>query len=49
MAYIFPNSTIILYDNVPLGAKVSHNEKHWISTYDNNTWEPGVFGWEVMP
>lgn len=31
------------------GAKVSHNEKHWICTVDNNTWEPGVFGWEVMP
>lgn len=27
------------------GAKVSHNDKHWISDYDNNTWEPGVFGW----
>lgn len=28
------------------GAKVSHNEKHWICTVDNNTWEPGVFGWD---
>lgn len=27
------------------GAKVSHNERHWISDYDNNTWEPSVFGW----
>lgn len=27
------------------GAKVSHNGKHWISDYDANTWEPGVFGW----
>ena len=27
------------------GDKVSHNDKHWISDYDNNTWEPGVFGW----
>lgn len=27
------------------GDKVSHNEKHWISDYDNNVWEPGVFGW----
>lgn len=33
-------------DAYALGAKVSHNEKHWISTYDNNTWEPGVFGWD---
>ena len=28
------------------GDKVSHNGQHWISTYDNNTWEPGVFGWD---
>ena len=28
------------------GAKVSHNEKHWISTIDWNTYEPGVYGWE---
>lgn len=27
------------------GYKVSHNEKHWISKVDNNTWEPGVYGW----
>ena len=27
------------------GNKVSHNEKHWVSDYDNNVWEPGVFGW----
>lgn len=29
-----------------LGAKVSHNSKHWISTAANNVWEPGVYGWE---
>lgn len=28
-----------------IGDKVSHNDKHWISDYDNNVWEPGVFGW----
>lgn len=28
------------------GDKVSHNGKHWISTADNNVWEPGVYGWE---
>lgn len=33
-------------DAYPLGAKVSHNDKHWISIVDNNTWEPGVYGWE---
>lgn len=27
------------------GAKVSHNEKHWVSDVDNNVWEPGVYGW----
>lgn len=32
------------------GAKVSHNEKRWISDYDANIWEPGVYGWiEVLP
>ena len=30
------------------GDKVSHNEKHWASDYDNNTWEPGVFGWSEV-
>lgn len=28
------------------GDKVSHNGKHWICTTYNNTWEPGVYGWE---
>lgn len=27
------------------GAKVSHNDKHWISDVDGNVWEPGVYGW----
>ena len=26
-------------------AKVSHNDKHWISDVDANVWEPGVYGW----
>lgn len=30
------------------GDKVSHNNKHWISDYDNNSWEPGVFGWTMV-
>lgn len=33
-------------DAYQIGAKVSHNGKHWVSTVDNNTWEPGVYGWE---
>lgn len=32
-------------DAYPQGYKVSHNGKHWISEVDNNTWEPGVYGW----
>lgn len=26
-------------------AKVSHNNKHWISDVDGNVWEPGVAMW----
>lgn len=38
------------HDAYKKGAKCSHNEKHWISDYDGNNWEPGVFGWiEVQP
>lgn len=33
-------------DAYPLGAKVSHNDKHWVSNVDANVWEPGVYGWE---
>lgn len=32
-------------DAYALGAKVSHKDAHWTSDYDNNTWEPSVFGW----
>ena len=32
-------------DAYAMGAKVSHNEKHWISDVDGNVWEPGVYGW----
>lgn len=27
------------------GDKVSHNGRHWVSSCDNNVWEPGVYGW----
>lgn len=30
------------------GDKVTHNGQTWISTADNNSWEPGVYGWEVV-
>lgn len=32
-------------DAYPMGAKVSHNSKHWISDIDANVYEPGVYGW----
>ena len=32
-------------DAYPKGAKVSHNERHWISEIDANVYEPGVYGW----
>lgn len=32
-------------DAYAMGAKVSHNEKHWISDVDGNVWEPGVAMW----
>lgn len=35
-------------DAYALGAKVSHNGKHWISDYDNNVWEPGIYGWHEV-
>lgn len=34
-------------DAYQTGDKVSHNGSHWISTADNNVWEPGIYGWEV--
>lgn len=30
------------------GDKVSHNGKIWVSTVDNNSWEPGIYGWEEI-
>lgn len=33
-------------DAYPVGYKVSHNDKHWISNVDANVWEPGVYGWD---
>lgn len=31
-----------------IGDKVMHNGKTWVSTVDNNVWEPGVYGWEEV-
>ena len=30
------------------GDKVTHNGKTWVSTVDNNVWEPGVYGWDEI-
>lgn len=30
------------------GDKVTHNGKTWVSTVDNNVWEPGVYGWDEV-
>lgn len=30
------------------GDKVSHNDKIWVSTVDNNVWEPGAYGWDEV-
>lgn len=37
------------HDAYEKGAKVSYNERHWISTIDANVYVPGVFGWEEQP
>ena len=33
------------HDAYEVGAKVSHNGKHWINDIDANVYEPGVYGW----
>lgn len=33
------------HDAYAQGAKVSHNDKKWVSDVDNNVWEPGGYGW----
>lgn len=40
------------HDCYKIGAKVSHNGKKWVCTASdgsgNNSWEPGVYGWEEV-
>ena len=31
-----------------VGDRVRHNDSIWESTVDNNVWEPGVYGWDVV-
>ena len=42
LPWIQPDST----NAYAVGDKVTHSGKTWISTVDNNIWEPGVYGWE---
>lgn len=35
-------------DAYNMGDKVSHNDKHWVSTVDANVWEPSVYGWDEI-
>lgn len=35
-------------DTYAVGDKVSHNNKHWVSSQNNNIWEPGIYGWEEI-
>lgn len=30
------------------GDRVTHGGLTWVSTVDNNVWEPGVYGWEAV-
>lgn len=34
-------------DAYKAGDRVTHAGKVWVSTVDNNVWEPGVYGWEA--
>lgn len=36
------------FDAYAIDAKCSHNGDNWVSIVDNNVWEPGVYGWEVV-
>ena len=30
------------------GDQVTHNGQIWVSVVDNNVWEPGTYGWNVI-
>lgn len=34
-------------DTYMLNDETYHNDLVWVSDYDNNVWEPGVFGWHI--
>jgi hypothetical protein len=35
------------HDAYQMGDKVTHKDKTWVSTANDNVWEPGVYGWEI--
>lgn len=37
------------HDAYAAGARVTHADQDWESTVPANVWEPGVFGWSVVP
>ena len=39
--WVQPDST----NTYKTGDKVTHNGRTWVSDVDNNSWEPGVYGW----
>ena len=52
---LIPNENVITEWEQPdstnpymTGDKVSHNGKTWVSTINNNVWEPGVYGWDTV-
>lgn len=36
------------HDTYQIDDMVTHNGQTWISTAENNSWEPGVYGWVVV-
>lgn len=44
LAWVQPDST----NTYTKGDKVTHNGKTWVSVVDNNSWEPGVYGWDEV-
>ena len=36
------------HDAYQMGDKVMHNGQVWESTINNNVWEPGVYGWQII-
>lgn len=44
LPWVQPDST----NPYMIGDKVTHNGKTWVSTVDNNVWEPGDYGWQEV-